>query len=112
MANKKREGAQGAPGSRGTRGYLVLSRQAGEAIQIGEGESSVHITVRNVGDRYCSLLIDAPRSTRVVRTELLSDPPSRGVRWDHVLASEAAAEARVEWTEACAPHSGWGVVHG
>jgi len=46
---------------------LVLSREAGETIQIGE---NITITVKSVKGGRCQIAIDAPREIRVMRKEI------------------------------------------
>jgi carbon storage regulator len=46
---------------------LVLTRKVGESIQIGDG---VFITIRKSSSSRVSISIDAPRNTRVLRTEI------------------------------------------
>ncbi len=52
------------------RGALTLSRRAGERIQIG---TDVEIVVREIKGRVAKLVVIAPRSTRIIRTELARD---------------------------------------
>ena len=47
---------------------LVLSRKPGESIQIDE---NISVTVSEVRGGRVRLSIDAPRSVRIVRTEVL-----------------------------------------
>ena len=53
---------------------LVLSRKPGESIDIGD---SIRITVTAVNKSTVRIGIEAPRSVRVIRTELppLHQPP-------------------------------------
>ena len=48
---------------------LVLSRKKGEQIQIGDG---IVITVIHLTGKNVKIGIDAPRDTRVTRSELLA----------------------------------------
>jgi carbon storage regulator CsrA len=50
---------------------LVLSRKTGQQIVIGE---DVHVTVVGVEGSRVILGIDAPRSQRILRSELLERP--------------------------------------
>lgn len=49
---------------------LVLSRKAGETIQIAD---NISITVSHVRGGRVRLSIDAPQSVRVIRKELVAD---------------------------------------
>ena len=49
---------------------LVLSRKSGESIQIAD---NISITVTEVKGGRVRLSIDAPRSVRIVRREILVD---------------------------------------
>lgn len=51
---------------------LVLSRKKGESIQIAE---NINITVCEVRGGRVRLSIDAPRSVRVLRGEIVIDSP-------------------------------------
>ena len=53
---------------------LVLSRRAGEQIQIGD---SIVVTVVRVGPQEVRLGIDAPQEVEIVRTELIEPESSR-----------------------------------
>ncbi len=46
---------------------LVLSRKAGESIQIGDG---ITVQVARISGRHVKLLIDAPRDVDVDRSEI------------------------------------------
>lgn len=50
---------------------LVLSRRVGESIVIGDGDEQVTVTVLEVRGDVVRVGIDAPRSVRVHRAELL-----------------------------------------
>jgi carbon storage regulator len=50
---------------------LVLSRRVGESIVIGDGAEQVTVTVLEVRGDVVRVGIDAPRSVRVHRAELL-----------------------------------------
>ncbi|HWJ81077.1 MAG TPA: carbon storage regulator CsrA [Nocardioides sp.] len=50
---------------------LVLSRRVGESIVIGDGADKVTVTVLEVRGDVVRVGIDAPRSVRVHRAELL-----------------------------------------
>ena len=51
---------------------LVLSRKDGESIHIGD---EIVITIKETKRGKSVLMIDAPRSIRVLRNELLQDKP-------------------------------------
>jgi carbon storage regulator len=53
---------------------LVLSRRAGERIQIGD---SIVITVVRVGPQEVRLGIEAPKEIEIVRSELIEPDSSR-----------------------------------
>nr|WP_218910416.1 carbon storage regulator CsrA [Nocardioides thalensis] len=50
---------------------MVLSRRVGESIVIGDGAEQVTVTVLEVRGDVVRVGIDAPRSVRVHRAELL-----------------------------------------
>jgi carbon storage regulator CsrA len=55
---------------------LVLSRQISEQIVIGEGPSAATITLTEIDRNKIRLGIEADRSVRIMRRELLiTDPP-------------------------------------
>lgn len=49
---------------------LVLSRKVGESIVIGD---DIEITISQVAGKRIKLSIDAPRSVRVARSEIIVD---------------------------------------
>ena len=70
---------------------LVLSRKAGESIQIGE---NVRITVVDLGRGKVRLGVEAPRGVRVLRNELLAvDAAEAGPLHDPVGHLEYPARA-------------------
>jgi carbon storage regulator len=60
------------PSRPGGTGALVLSRRTGEWLAIGD---DVVVTIDAVGGKRVRLRIVAPRQVRVMRGELLDDPP-------------------------------------
>ena len=54
---------------------LVLTRRPGEAIQIGP---DILITVASIHGQQVRVLIDAPRSIHIIRTELIGRPDPKG----------------------------------
>ena len=63
---------------------LILQRRAGQAIQIGD---DIQIVVLEVSGESVRLGIDAPRSIRVLRDELLEELQAENRR-----AAQSAAE--------------------
>jgi carbon storage regulator len=66
---------------------LVLSRRAGERIQIGD---SIVVTVVRVGPQEVRLGIDAPQEVEIVRSELIKPDGAVGRRREHCAAGEWA----------------------
>jgi carbon storage regulator len=66
---------------------LVLSRRAGERIQIGD---SIVVTVVRVGPQEVRLGIDAPHEVEIVRSELVKPEAGGGRRREHCAAGEWA----------------------
>lgn len=54
---------------------LVLSRKTSESIVIGEGDNQITVTVVKTGPFQVRIGIDAPKSMKVVRSELLEKKP-------------------------------------
>lgn len=52
---------------------LTLTRKAGDRIHIGD---DIVLEVRRVAGNRVTLAVAAPRSVRVVRGELLAEPPT------------------------------------
>ena len=50
---------------------LVLTRKIGESLRIGD---NIVIKVSKVNGSAVSVAIDAPRSVRIIRTEIDNDP--------------------------------------
>lgn len=61
---------------------LVLSRKAGESIQIAE---NISITIADVRGGRVRLSIDAPRSIRVVRGEISATAETAAAHGESVL---------------------------
>lgn len=62
---------------------LVLSRKRDDAIVIGD---DVRITILKIDRNGIRLGIEAPRSTSVLREELLLDPEARAARQAWIAA--------------------------
>jgi len=56
---------------------LVLSRKTDESIHVGDG---IRITVVQVQGNRVKIGIEAPKSVRVFRSELVDAPPTRAGR--------------------------------
>ena len=71
---------------------LVLSRRAGERIQIGD---SIVVTVVCVGPQEVRLGIDAPDEVEIVRSELIQPEAAGGTRdiGDARLARQAMGDS-------------------
>lgn len=58
---------------------LILSRQSGDSIRIGE---DVIVTVREVHASYVRLHVQAPRPTKILRGELYESPKEEPERME------------------------------
>jgi len=69
---------------------LVLSRKIGERIHIG---NDVFVEVRRVAGNRVTLAINAPKSVRILRGELMEAARAFDVLEDATAASDAPAES-------------------
>lgn len=56
---------------------LILMRRVEESVQLGDGAESVRVKIVGVRGKAVSLLFEAPREHRIMRSELLDPPPQR-----------------------------------
>lgn len=59
-------------------GALVLTRRPNEHIVIGDGPDRITVTVAAVQNGRVRLAITAPPAVKIVRKELLAEPPDDG----------------------------------
>jgi carbon storage regulator CsrA len=72
---------------------LVLSRKVGERIHIG---NDVFVEVRRVAGNRVTLAINAPKSLRILRGELMEAAQAFDVLHDTPGETPAAAEASID----------------
>jgi carbon storage regulator len=79
---------------------LVLSRKAGQSIQIGE---NITITVTRIGGNQVRLGIEAPMETPVRRSEIAANKPAS----DRLNSVPATAPAPTVVLDTMRPLSAW-----